>query len=245
MTQRLEACYFGPDPNGYFLRMAAVLELTASQHCSAWVRTVRRIQPEPRTSALGLAQHVVNTQKLEHWAALVAAASDGEHLLLMDADTAILRSLDDVWVDPFDIAYTTKRKPFPFNLGVIFVRVNARSRAFFSAWLFENDRLLREPGDAKAVTAWRTRYGGINQASFAAVLNALPDGLMLKTLPCAEWNCEESGWMNFGSTTRILHIKGALRRAIFRREDVFESLRPASDAWRALERNVSAIRRTA
>lgn len=213
MTPRLEACYFG-EPGSPFAIMAGVLERTAAEHCAGWHRTVRAIEPVARESSLKIEAHVHNAQKIEYWTSVVLGAADGEHLLLIDADVAILRPIDDVWSIDFDLAYTVKRRPFPFNLGVMFVRVSPAVRQFFSRWLAANLALLEQP---RGHLAWRQRYGGLNQATFGQLLEEGGlDALRLHTLPCAEWNCEESGWPSFDpGKTRILHVKGALRRDVF------------------------------
>ena len=188
-------------------------------------------------SALGIASHVHNTQKMEHWRQVVAGAPDGARVLVMDADTVIMRPLDDVWEQDFDIAYTTKpQEKFPFNSGVIFLRVSDRTRAFVDEWRAENRRML---GDAKHHQVWRKQYGGINQAALGYMLSkGERAGVRLLKLPCREWNCEDSSWARFDpATTRIVHVKSGLRRAIF---FGVPSPSPGVTAlvktWRALER---------
>lgn len=214
MARRLYACAFDPRPRGPFARMAEVLEYSAAAHCAAWQRSVVRLPVEVRRCASGIESHGHNSLKLDHWAAAVEAAADGDELLLIDADTLILRSLDDAWDAPFDLAYTVKADRFPFNLGVVFLRVSPATRAFMRRWLGENRALFAQPGDHRA---WRVRWGGINQAAFGRLLEggALAS-LQLRSLSCAEWNCEESAWATFDpGVTRIVHIKGELRRCLF------------------------------
>ncbi len=240
----LEACCFGADPDGQWARMARVLAWTAGQHCPGWVSHIQRIRPQPMVSALGIASHVANTQKMEHWYTLVSAAPDGARLLLLDADTMITRPLDDVWDRDFDLAYTTKESRFPFNSGVVFVRVTDRARAFVSAWRDENRRML---GDSAHHQTWRKRYGGINQASLGFMLAQPPRaGLTIATLPCVEWNCEDFSWERFDPrVTRIVHLKSSLRRAIFLRTAVGQHVRPLAALWGTLEREALEAERQA
>jgi hypothetical protein len=232
---RLEACYFGDDRTGQWARMVRVLAYTAAQHCATWDVQIRHIVPPRLTSALGIASHVENTQKMEHWHQLVTAAPDGTRLLMIDADTIILHPLDDVWERDFDLAYTTKESRFPFNSGVIFARVSPRLRAFIAAWRKENRRML---GDRWHHQIWRKRFGGINQASFGYMLErGAQDGLSLATLPCVEWNCEDASWASYSSATRIVHVKSSLRASLFLRAHVAPAhLRPLITLWRHLER---------
>jgi hypothetical protein len=236
---RLEACSFGADPQGIWLRMVRVLWHSAAQCCEHWDRRVQAITPPVLTSALGIASHVENTQKMEHWHHLVNEAPDGARLLLIDADTMILRALDDVWALDFDVAYTTKEARFPFNSGVVFVRVSDRVRAFVSDWRDENRRML---GDREHHQVWRRQFGGINQAALGYML-ARGDrhGVQLHTLPCLEWNCEDSSWERFDpAVTRIVHVKSSLRRAIFHRAQVSPRVLPLVNRWRQIERAAMA-----
>lgn len=254
MRPRLEACYFGAGPHGMWDRLANVLRFTADTHCPSWNVTVRRINPVPRESALGLGPNVANTQKLEEWVRLVTEASDGERMLLIDADTAILRPLDDIWDREFDLAYTTRYQArTPFNGGVVFVRVSPAIRAFFTAWWAENLAML---GDAAYHQQYRLKYFGLNQAAFGALLEreALANVTVLE-LSCLEWNCEDTSWKRFDpDRTRILHVKdgitqddGNLRKAIFRGDTAPARVQALAERWKQLEAdaNRAAQRRTA
>ncbi|MGE3472087.1 MAG: hypothetical protein AB7O28_17160 [Vicinamibacterales bacterium] len=208
---RLISCYFGAD--GHFARLARVLAHTAATQCPTWDRRIEAIAPRPMKSALGVTSHVVNTQKMEHWHDAVAAAPDDARMLLIDADTMILRPLDDIWDRAFDFAYTTKETRFPFNSGVVFLRVTPAVREFMRIWRDENVRML---GDARHHTVWRRKYGGINQASLGHALETgRTTALRILSLPCLEWNCEDSHWAKFDpEQTRIVHCKSGLRQAI-------------------------------
>lgn len=235
---RLEACYFEAAPST-FGRMARVLEATARRHCPGWRVNVRSIVPPRRVSALGIPSHAHNTQKLEEWARLIAEALDGERVLLIDADTAILRPLDDVWAMDFDLAYTVRPEgsTFPFNGGVVFVRVNARTRQFMERWRALNAEFLATNDGTHR--AWRVKFGGINQASFGSLLEAGAGAeLSIQPLPCAEWNCEDETWHAHDTdVTRILHIKGALRRTLFLKGQgpTPRAVERMANLWRDLE----------
>jgi hypothetical protein len=236
VTPRLEACCFNGGNDGKWTRLARVLALSASQHCASWDVQIRTVVPPRLQSALGIPSHVHNTQKMEHWHRIVTEAPDGACVLLIDADTMILRPLDDVWAQEFDLGYTTKESRFPFNSGVVFVRVSDRVRAFVTSWRDENRRML---GDARHHQVWRKQYGGINQAALGCLLAKQAQfGLSLAKLPCLEWNCEDSHWAKFDpEVTRIVHIKGALRRAAFLRPQVrpLNELEPLVTRWRDLD----------
>lgn len=241
LKPRIESVWFG---DGKYERMAQVFEATARRHCPEWTLNLRRVEqidiPRHRAAVQG---HVSNTQKLEDWNQIVQHAPDGARLLLIDADTAIVNPIDDIWEREFDIAYTSKRSRFPFNLGVIFVRVSAPARAFFAAWTAENRHMLQK----KVVhRQYRERFGGINQASFGRTLETdAVRGVNLLGIPCVEWNCEDSAWESFDPRkTRIVHVKSALRRAIFD-NDKDAMAKPGvpklAEMWKALEAREMAV----
>jgi hypothetical protein len=219
-------------------RLASVLRYTIAQHCQDWLVDVERVQPADLASPLGSKVCVVNTQKLDYWAAAVKALPDGERVLLLDADTAILRSLDDVWDRAFDVAYTTKPEGsrMPFNAGVMFLRVSPATRAFMDAWVTENRRMFEDPAWHQV---WRPAYVGMNQSALGYLLHHRQPRLELNIarLPCLEWNLEDEHWSQFEpSRTRIVHYKSALRDAMFKRtgpED--DAQRQLIKLWRDLE----------
>jgi hypothetical protein len=232
---RLISKWFGDNPQ--FARMARVLEFTGRRHCPDWSIEVERIVPAPRHSPLGIPSHAHNTMKMDVWTMAIAASEDGDRVLLIDSDTMILRPLDDVWAQDFDLAYTVKlTERFPFNSGVVFLRVGPAVRRFADAWQQENARLLDHPQEHQR---WRAKFGGINQAALGAMLTqglVAELGLRIVQLPCREWNCEDTSWGAFTPTTRIVHLKSALRRAIFGLGPTQPRLRPLVGLWRQLER---------
>lgn len=244
LMPRLESCYFEPERGwpGEWPRLAGVLAASAAEHCPDWDRRIVPIGRAPSRGGTGVSSHAANTHKLDVWCARIATAADGEEILLIDADTLILRPLDDVWESAFDLAYTVRDYALPFNLGVLFVRVNERTRQFFRIWQAENLRIYR-PGDEAA--AWRRQFGGVNQAAFGRLLHAgALSALDLRTLPCQAWNCEVSSWARFDpEVTRIVHINGSLRRQVCYRDPIVYGA--IVDAWRRVDRAVKHARRSA
>ncbi len=218
-------------------RMAHVLAYSAYQHCPSWDIRVKAVAPLRLKSAMKRASHVHNTQKLDFWVSCVDQAPEGTPIVLLDADTVILRPLDDLWVQAFDVAYTVRAPgsfKYPINGGVVCLRSNPRSRAFMASWSAANRRML---GDKYAHVPWRQKYGGINQASLGYVLEReRPADATLIALPCQEWNCEDSAWATFSASTRILHLKSSLRYALFERIVAHDYLRPLMKLWDEIER---------
>ncbi len=241
---RLIACYFGPPRDQQWSRLATVLSHTVSRHCPGWDVSIERIQPPPMTSAVGSTANVANTQKLDYWAAAVEACPDGARVLLIDVDTFLLRGLNDVWDLPFDVAYTTRDTSgfrYPLNAGVVFLRVSDPVRQLIALWRDENRRML---ADAAYHRPWFKTYGGINQAALGKVLEeGAPTRLGVSTtaLPCQEWNCEDSTWESFApELTRIVHVKSALRLAVFHLSTPLPKVRPLERLWRELEKEAVA-----
>jgi hypothetical protein len=237
---RLVSCCFGSGAGDQWPRLARVLAYSAAAHSPAWRIEMHQMAP-PSRSAPGMSEaSVANTQKLESWAGVVRDAPDDDLILLIDADTMVLRSLDPVWDRPFDVAYTVRPQSagFPFNAGVVFVRVNARSRAYIDRWRIENRGMLDHPD---RFSLWRRRFGGINQAALGYLLSQDDHGAQLLPLPCPEWNCEDSSWALYDpAVTRIVHVKSALRKALFSRAHVSACVRPLARIWQDLERAAGA-----
>lgn len=244
---RLEACYFPGAHDKGWVRLSRVLDLTAREQCQGWSVNVEAVAPgaaairetRPRTIA-------ANSRKLDRWVELVEGSADGDRLLLIDADTMVLRPLDDVWDQPFDLAYTVREAcRFPLNGGVVFVRVSEAVRVFMRAWAVENATML---ADRAYHTRWQMRYGGINQAAFGALLEggALA-ALRTLRLPCREWNVEDSTWQRFDpAVARILHIKSNLRLACLHPLAQALQLESLAALWRDADaRAAQALARTA
>ena len=188
----------------------------------------------------GKRSEACNTAKLAHWNDAVQASDDGDRLLLIDADAFILRPLDPVWEKEFDLAYTVRPTRFPLNGGVVFLRVSPAVRAFCQAWATENMRLLHDNADQRQ--PWRAEYGGINQASFAHMLRT-DHQLTVETLPCREWNCEDTTWSDFDpAITRIVHVKGALRMACVQSQPILPGLAEIAAHWKACDHAVRSAR---
>ena len=218
-----------------YRRLARVLEHTAHKHCSDWDVLVEEVTDPGRGDVHARQSFVWNTRKLRWWHDRVIEAPDGAEVLLIDADMAILKPLDDAWAIDFDIAYTVRDVGLPLNGGVVFVRVSDRTRRFVDQWWETNLRFFNDP---EAHAPWRAKYAGMNQASFGYVLEEVDHGCDLVKLSCREWNCVK--WTTFDrATTRVLHVKSKLRRLTFGVETV---ARPAPyvkyliDLWHSLER---------
>lgn len=238
---RLEACYFGSRQTQW-PRLASVLSHTAARHCPDWTRRVRLIQkPIARQHKSGEDALLENTHKLEEWTAIIEQAPVGSRILLIDVDTFIVRPLDDIWTRSFDIAYTGKRGArWPLNGGVIFLRVSEGTQAWMRAWRTENRAMFFSEERHKP---YRRKFGGMNQASLGCLLDQpISKALDILEVPCHEWNCEDASWLSFDpAVTRVVHVKSALRKAVFNLAGAPPALRPLMTLWRQLEREAASV----
>lgn len=241
---RLEAVYFGDGAGHQWPRLARVLEYSARQHCPDWTINVRELQPaKVKGHQAASESHLANTQKLQAWVDIVSEAHYGDRILLIDADTMILRPLDPIWERTFDVCYTARAAgvKLPMNAGVLFIQVSAWSQLFMETWWQANQALLT---DAKVHQVWRKKFGGMNQAAFGKLLEGLDpaskfvaaDNSRLQCVPCQMWNCEDSCWPQFDpAITRIVHVKSALRRAVFGLGPKAHGLYQLVTLWKRLE----------
>jgi hypothetical protein len=183
----------------------------------------------------------VNTQKLDLWCRTITEAPVGDRICLIDSDTFLVNGLDGVWDLDFDFAYTVRDYIIPINAGVLFVRVTPQTKAFMRRWRRENAAMY---ADVSYHMQWKEKYGGMTQASLGRILEDGNHGLNLLTLPCAEWNCEDSVWGTFDpASTRVVHVKSGLRRLIFQGDVgapqhpwwTNDDLAPLARRWHALE----------
>lgn len=242
MRPRLVAFHEG----ALYARLARVLAQSAAEHCPEWDRRIeaRQLFDDGEQTVNERVRH--SNRKLAQWAAAVDAAPDGTPMLLIDADCLILRPLDDVWAQPFDVAYTIrdpKRSRLPHNAGVVFVRATPAARAFLWAWL---EATVPIRASRKLIARARLHFGACDQAGLAVVLRE-PEAqaATIRALTCLEWNCEDSEWGRFDpSLTRIVHIKGALRDALLKPRPVISRQRwaelpPLMQRWRAVDAAVT------
>lgn len=187
----------------------------------------------PNASQKARDSFVANTQKMRHWQEAVDALPDGEVLCLLDADTMVLRDLSDAEEMPFDVTYTARpdTSRFPINSGVVLVRGSSRSRTFFRRWRAVNEEMLANPDFHQE---YRAKWGGINQAALGAMI-ADPGEVDLVRLECAEWNCEDTTWKDYDpDKTRIVHVKGRLRKTCLNQRLPDQVTKPLWILWREL-----------
>jgi hypothetical protein len=152
-----------------------------------------------------------NSVKTKYHNEIVKATKNGELIGLIDCDTIVLKSLESIQKQDFDIAITYRppKSRLIFNSGVVFVRVGKKIKKFYDEWEFICTEMLE---DKPFFDDWKEHFGGINQTSLGYLLeNGWSKKLDILCLTCQEWNCETETWKDFGSNTRIVHIMDILR----------------------------------
>lgn len=200
--------HFGDEAFG---RMGQALKLSVEANCPD-AEFVEVITDRPNERPGLLRHYTDNHAKLLEWRDAVNEADDGEHLVLMDADTLVLGDLSPAFEEPFDMGWTWRPGRLPVNSGVVYVRVNDRSRAFMDAWAARDAALMEHRALA---SHGRSKYGGANQASFMWLIThgGGHDIARCHALMCKHWNSVDQTWCDFDENTRVLHIKGRLREA--------------------------------
>lgn len=158
---------------------------------------------------------LANTIKLKAWVDYLEERDEGDEIIFSDCDMMALQSAYHAFDEDFDVAYTRRKvgDRVPINNGILMVRVNERSKAFFREWLRINDVMFYEDKDLHA--KWKKKYPGMNQAAFGYMLEEGRDGTKLHEYSTREWNAVECDWPHIGGKTVFVHFKGQLRRKVF------------------------------
>lgn len=241
---RIVSAVFGP-PGSFHRRAARVLVRSVIECSPATPIAVRElVGGDAEIERLGRGASSWrrgNARKARAWADVVATAADGELLVLLDADTFVLRSLADApaVVGDADLAITRYRPPtrHPINTGVVLVRVGPTTREFFDAW---HTATLRMLSDRALYGQWRGQAGGVHQSALAWLrAEGAADGVAIRELDAAEWNC--GGWRHetILPETRIVHLLQKLRRLVQGRTSASAGpkTRALAARWKELEKS--------
>lgn len=214
MNKIITVCFdFGNDNK--FHKLHEVLVKSAKRNTEAMIISYHL--PEPKMKYNRTRAFISNSVKLEKWVEELRRCEEEDHIILMDCDMLILENPFDVFEENFDIGYTVRtNSKWPLNGGVIFIKKNMRSMMFMNTLLKINNNMLQDPEFHKK---WQQKYAGINQAALGCALeNEIynHNRINIKSFPCAIYNACGEDLPNFDKNrTRILHVKGKLRQAIF------------------------------
>lgn len=196
-----------------------------------------------------------NTYKMRAWNAYVQEQENGTNLLLIDSDTEILESPAIVFEKGFDLAFTIRTSENRPNTGVVFVRVNERTKAFFQKWHDVQNEMYYNIN--KYIDLFR-QYRGLNQTALMYCRqNGYADGLQIIELPCNMYNaCTDDHRSPRPTKQYIVHYHyGDLRQEILRKPSKMRShyllvqnntarynrLLRRAEHWRDMEKRAESI----
>jgi len=184
-----------------------------------------------------------NTLKLDLW--LNALNKTDDNVVFMDCDMIVLKDISPAFNLDFDIGYTKRTgSHIPYNGGVVFVRNTPAAKEFIQLWKKINKKMYE---DYEFHRPWRDKYGGMNQAAFGYIMEKEKNfKAKLKEFRCDVWNSCDDNWKKLDDTTRVIHIKGGLRRSVLMQKPIPTQYDRAIIVWRnlAIEAGVMVGRKT-
>lgn len=137
----------------------------------------------------------------------------GEKAAICDIDLMFRKRIDDVFDHQFDIAITIRALKARYNTGLWFYNPSSAAREFVFNWLLKTEKYTEHFKDNIENVK---KYAGIDQFALACTIWENKQANVL-TLPCQEWNAEQSTWKHVNEETRVIHIKSQLRNELFGR----------------------------
>lgn len=153
-----------------------------------------------------------NHYKLLEWRDMVKNLPDGEVALISDSDMLMINPIPDNYFRNLRNVGLTNRQNsrLPFNAGVVAVKGGEASVDFFEQWVKFDTLLYKNPDLHRP---YRAKYAGMNQASLGFLLEEQGKD-HLDFYPCSELNACQP-WKDDLTNTYMVHIKSALRKAVF------------------------------
>lgn len=140
-----------------------------------------------------------------------------EDIVLMDADTVVLRHLCDVFKrHKFACGFTIRDGAgrLTINGGVVYVRKGQDARDIMTLWQKCDEKLYKDP---KLHQRYRSKYAGMNQSSWGYMMEKhRPKGII--ELPCSMYN-RVTYWSKPRETPYVIHLKDTLRHSALGKRD--------------------------
>lgn len=167
--------------------------------------------------------------EVSQWAEMVATAWD--ELVLLDADMLCRGELSGGFGE-HDITVTVRDCEQKYNAGVMFVKPTGAAATFFMQWL-TYCRALTQADDCGE--SLRKRWGSIDQAALACLIQSgqAPSGV--SEVDCVEWNACQQNWTDVDKDTRLVHIKGLLRKSCLAGDTSAMGLGGLVEEWKSYE----------
>lgn len=235
---RVMSAFFDSDrSDGMYERFLKVWEYSAKKNSGGIVDVVKI--PPPKTVGGDPYLHNANHAKLKVWRDYIESVNDD--VVLMDADTLVLRDLTHVFEkNRFDVAVTTRDRTtrLTINGGVVFVRNTPEALGIINLWHLSDIELHN---DKKLHERFRAKYGGMNQSSYGYMITKKMPGKIIE-LPCSVYNQVE-WWRNRKVKPCVVHYKSQLRHAVLSKRHtnaVSYNMRDAVGVWRKYEEEMRA-----
>jgi hypothetical protein len=172
----------------------------------------------------------VASQKMFIWDEFIKNERDGENVILSDMDTLYLDSMDEVFDNDFDIAFTAKddmKAVYPLNTGIVFVRVNDNSRIAINKWKVETEKILN---DSIALKNAMNVFGGADQKALSAILGRERnfhgyiefDGTKFYGLQASVYNLHKD-WSNI-QFAKMIHYKSSWKDVLNYNENDYDKI---------------------
>lgn len=195
----------------------------------------------PKNSTNRALNFKYNTVKLRLWLEFLENTKD-DKVVFADCDMVALKSAAYAFKFDFDVAYTerTKIRRIPMNGGIIFVKVNKKSIAFFREWLRVNVKMFREPDFHQR---YRKRWAGMNQSAFGYMLEKRQGLCKLHKFYTKEFNAVDCDWPTIDNRTVFLHTKSTLRKLVLGEKPMapkYKKYKRCFDLWRQYEKEMIA-----
>jgi lipopolysaccharide biosynthesis glycosyltransferase len=200
------------DYNGLrkYEKLAEVFEYSVKKNCPEADLELLKVKPPELKKKIRSKSFASNTLKLKLWLKVLKNTDDD--VVFMDCDMIVLKDISDVFKNRFDIGYTKRTgSRIPYNGGVMFVKNTPEAIKFVELWKEINDKMYN---DYSFHHTWRNKYAGMNQAAFGYIMETGGYKAKLKSFSCDIWNSCVENWPKINDETRIVHIKGALRRSV-------------------------------
>lgn len=205
---KIISVYFDYAQDKRYSTMAEVLKYTAKKYCPECDFELIKLKAPMRD---GPRSFTSNTVKMDCWIDLLNNSDDD--VLFLDCDMIILQNLHSVLSGNYDIGITKRTKSrVPYNGGFVVVKNNDKARDFMLLWQDVNTKMYK---DRLFHSKWRNKYAGMNQAALGYILEKEKFLACINYLPCKIWNSCDDDWKFLNAETKVIHIKGNLRRAIF------------------------------
>jgi len=193
--------------NTVYARLLDTMIKSINRNCpSSKIEALKLQPPREHSVTRGMGS---NNLKLKKWVEILEK-SDETEFIFIDCDMLVIKDPSDIFQKDFDVACTRRNTHYIYNGGVVFAKKNERTIAFFKRWQQIDEKMFR---DYKFHAPWRLKYAGMNQASFGYMMEKEKFAAKMIEVPCQIWNSCNDTWGRIDENTRIIHIKGGLRKA--------------------------------